>query len=174
LAQAQDMTPGPRGDIAAGPVDDLRFDRMRYDEFNAQHDSVMQACLTAQLDADGLVAEILRLSGLRDQLDRETDRQRATEDLAQLEELVALTRRMTPATPASPAYEAATAAFGRANQPAGSAAERIDRAGRGIAEIRALANGVADPDEQHSILRLTEPLAMVIAALEHSPTPDHG
>jgi hypothetical protein len=66
----------------------------------------MQACLTAKLDADGLVAEILRLSGLRDQLDRDADRASATTDLDQLEELVAPTRQLTPAEPASPAYTA--------------------------------------------------------------------
>jgi hypothetical protein len=145
---------------------------MRYDEFRAHHDSVMQACLTAKLDADGLVAEILRLSGLRDQLDREADRASATADLTQLEELVALTRQLTPAEPASPAYTAATEAFGRANQTGGSIAEGIERAERGIAEIRALADSVTDPDEQHGILRLTEPLATQIAALESSAARD--
>jgi hypothetical protein len=145
---------------------------MRYADFRAQHDSVMQACLTAKLDADGLVAEILRLSGLRDQLDREADRASATADLAQLEELVALTRQLTPAEPASPAYTAATDAFGRANQTGGSIAEEIERAERGIAEIRALADAVTDPDEKHGILRLTEPLATQIAALESSAARD--
>ncbi|MFC0624951.1 hypothetical protein [Kribbella deserti] len=139
---------------------------MAYDEFRTEYDAVMEACLSAQLDMNGLAVELDRLRGLAATLSP-TDQAQAATDLQSLDEILTMARE-TPYTD-SPAYNEANRIFALANADDGTPAERITRAQEGIQQLRAIADRSADQQEQYAILRLTEPLAMLIDALQTAP-----
>lgn len=70
------------------------------------------------------------------------------------------------AVPSGAARLRAAGVAARSRDSSGSTADKIRRARRGIAELRAIADGIAEWDERIAVLRLTEPLAMLVSALE--------
>jgi hypothetical protein len=157
--------------LAAGARCALGLFTVRYDEFRSAYDAVQQACLDARLDVDGLAAEVGRLAVLADQVELRSEREEAASDLASLTDLLEMVRRNTP-PPASPAYEKAfqeaSALTAEANAADGPVTERIKLAQRAIKKIRTLADRVEDPGERFTLLKMTEPLAMLADGLEHS------
>jgi hypothetical protein len=136
---------------------------MGYDEFHADCEQVMRACLTAKLSVDGLAEQVDRLSGLLEAMTL-ADRNRAELDLADLQEILDAARQTPYASTA--AFTEASRIFGLANAEHGTMAERLGRARDGVAEIRAIADRTADQQERSAILELTEPLAMLVDALQ--------
>ena len=100
------------------------------------------------------------------------ERNRATADIAELEDILDLARQTPYST--SPAFNEASRALSRATMDTGSTAERIGRARRGIDEIRAIADRIPDTAERYSVLQMTEPLAMLIESLELHPREGTG
>ncbi|WP_328989799.1 hypothetical protein OG394_26540 [Kribbella sp. NBC_01245] len=139
---------------------------MAYDEFRTEYDAVLEACLSARLDMDGLAVELDRLRGIAAALSPDEQTQAAT-DLQSLDEILTMARQ-TPYSD-SPAYNEANRVFGLANSDDGTPAERIARAEEGIQQLRAIADRGADQQENYAIMRLTEPLAMLIDALRTAP-----
>jgi hypothetical protein len=140
---------------------------MGYDEFRGEYDAVMNLCLTAKLDLDGLAGAVERLSDLRDRLPTAAERLRAGADIADLDEILTQARQTPYAT--NPSFTDAARVLSRATIETGTTQERIDRARRGIDEIRAIARTVTDPDERDGVLQMVQPLAMLISSLLQQP-----
>lgn len=136
---------------------------MGYDEFRAEYDQVMLACLTAKLSVDGLAEQVDRLAGLLVELPP-LDRNRAVVDVDNLQDILRSARHAPYVD--SPAFTEASRVFGLANADWGTAVERANRARQGVRDIHAIAARVGDPAEREAVLQLTEPLDLLIVALE--------
>ncbi|MFC0624950.1 hypothetical protein [Kribbella deserti] len=136
---------------------------MGYDEFRAEYDQVMLACLTAKLSVEGLAEQVSRLTGLLTEL-HPADRNRAAVDVDNLQEILTNARQVPYVE--SPAFIEASRVFGMANADWGTAIERTHRARQGVQDIRTIAGQLSDPAERDAVLQLTEPLELLIDALE--------
>jgi hypothetical protein len=139
---------------------------MGYAEFRRDYDRVMELCLTAKLDLDGLAGSIERLSDVRDRLAPGPDRDRATGDIDDMYEILTLARQTPYAN--SPAFVEASRVLSRATIETGSVQERIDRARRGIEEIHAIARTIRDSEEREGVQQMVEPLSLLISSLSDS------
>lgn len=139
---------------------------MGYDEFRGEYDKVLNLCLTAKLDLDGLEGAVERLTDLRDQLPTPAEQNKAAADIADLTEILTAARE-TPYA-ANPAFTEAARVLSRSTIEAGTTQERIDRARRGIDEIHAVARTIRDPDERDGVLQMVQPLSLLISSLRDS------
>jgi hypothetical protein len=136
---------------------------MQYDDFRQAYDGVMADCRAAKLNTSALEASIARLQELYAALPAD-EQTRAVDDLTRLEQVLQTARRYQ--VPDFPLYREASAIFASANSDAGPAPLRAQRARDGIRQLNALAERTTATDERSAVLALTEPLAMLVSALD--------
>lgn len=138
---------------------------MDYDQFDVQYGHVLDAARV--LDASTLAGQLDKLREMAATIEDPADRHAAELLLASLEDALGNTRPEL-----SEAMARAVRVHARARDEEGTAAERIDRARAGIAEIGRIA-AAAEPAEQGAILDLNESLQLLVEALEISPGNNH-
>ncbi|TDW22398.1 hypothetical protein [Kribbella kalugense] len=136
---------------------------MQYDDFRRAYDGVMADCRAAKLNTSALEESVARMQELYAALPAD-DQARAADDLARLEQILGTARRYQVRD--FPLYREASAIFASANSDEGPAQLRAQRARDGIGQLNALAERTTAADERSAVLALTEPLAMLVSALD--------
>ena len=137
---------------------------MRYGEFLARYKRAYEAWSVGDLDTVGATEEIDRLHKLVPSIEEPDRHAFAAGQLAQW------TRRLSPA--AQDRIARATSVLAEAGTDHGTPADRLARAQHGLLALTALADETEDDGERTAILAMTEPLSLLIDALEANLAPE--